>query len=126
LSVERGEKTGSLGEERKGRASGALSRAIGAENRQLDVLVPVYRRRDARPPHPAVFAIDGRPPCGMRKGGEELDPRLARRALGRLAQRHDEVGRALELPRYRPLQCPTGFPAQKSASGLSESVTGGG
>ena len=65
LSVERGEKMGSL---REGWASAALSSAIGAENRPLDVLVSVQQH--ACPCQPAMFAIGGRPParCGSGRG----------------------------------------------------------
>ena len=66
-----------------------LSPAMGVENRPLDVFVPV-----------SPGDVCDRRSAAMRaaEAGEKFDLRLARRALGRLAPRHDEVGRALELP----------------------------
>jgi hypothetical protein len=43
--------------------------------------------------------------CGA-EAGEEFDLRLARRALGRLAPRHDEVGRALRESAKSPPRDP--------------------
>jgi hypothetical protein len=72
LSVERGEKMRSLREGR-GRGVGGSQSCDGRREPAADVLVPVLIQRHAYPPHPAMFAIGGRP----RRGAEAGTPPLA-------------------------------------------------
>jgi hypothetical protein len=105
---------GGEGRERGRRWSSVLRWA--PKNRPLDVLVLVSRQRDTRPPHLAMFAINGRQPCAMRKGERSSISASRRESSGLLAPSQDEVGRVLELPQYRPPQWPTGFPTPRSAN----------
>ena len=103
-----------MGSLREGWASAALSSAIGAENRPLDVLVSVQQH--ACPCQPAMFAIGGRPPCALRK--RERSSISASRGEPSGVSRH-ATRRSAEpssCHRFYPPQCPTAFPAPKSAN----------
>jgi hypothetical protein len=82
LVCRQGRENGESGGGERGGGSAVLSCVMGAENRPLDVLVSVSPG-DVRDRRSAAM-------CGA-EAGEEFDLRLARRALGRLAPRHDEV-----------------------------------